>query len=80
MGAAQAYNEGTNTSDGAGGYYLQRVECDINVSIMLRHLCNLDTKEPHYCITKLEFEWIYIIFALKHKLWVLARTASMRQV
>ena len=35
MGAAKAYDQGTNKSDGNGGWYLDRVECDINVSLRM---------------------------------------------
>ena len=45
-------------------------------------LCNFDTIKPHYYIVKLGFTGVYIIFLIssqKHRLWVLVRTASVRQ-
>ena len=46
---------------------------------MLTCLFNVDPFTPHFYIVKLVFTGIYIflIFALKHRLWVLARTASL---
>ena len=44
-------------------------------------LYNFDPLKPHFYI-KLGFSWIYIIFlifAQKHKLWVLVRNASPRR-
>ena len=43
--------------------------------------CNEDPLTPHSYIVKLGFTGVYIffIFALKHRLWVLVRTASMRR-
>ena len=46
--------------------------------IMLTCPCNVDPLTPHFYIVKLGFTWIYIIFALKHRLWVLVKTASMK--
>ena len=48
--------------------------------IMLTCLCNIDPLTPHFHIVKLEFTWVYIIFlifALKHRLWVLIRTEAV---
>ena len=45
-------------------------------------LYNFDPLKPHFYIIKLEFTGVYIIFlisAQKHRLWVLARTASSRR-
>ena len=45
-------------------------------------LYNFDPLKPHLYIVKLGFKWVYIIFlisAKKHILWVLVRTASLRQ-
>ena len=42
-------------------------------------LYNFDPLKPHFCIVKLGFTGVYIIFlisAQKHRLWVLVRTAS----
>ena len=33
---------------------------------------------PHFYIVKLGFTGVYLIFALKHRLWVHVRTASLR--
>ena len=43
------------------------------------YLYNFDPLKPHFCIVKLGFTGVYIIFLLsaqKHRLWVLVRTAS----
>ena len=45
-------------------------------------LYNFDPLKPHFYIVKLGFKGVYIIFlifAKKHRLWVLIRTASLRQ-
>ena len=45
-------------------------------------LYNIDPLEPHFYIVKLGFTGVYITFlisAQKHRLWVLVRTASLRQ-
>ena len=45
-------------------------------------LYNFDPLKPHFYIVKLVFTWVYIIFlisAQKHRMWVLVRTASLRQ-
>ena len=44
--------------------------------------CDLYPLTPHFYIVKLGFTGVYIfflIFALKHRLWVLVSTASMRR-
>ena len=43
--------------------------------------CNVHPLTPHFHIVKLVFTGVYIflIFALKHRLWVLVRTASVRR-
>ena len=46
------------------------------------YLYNFDPLKPHFYIVKLRFTGVYIIFlisAQKHRLWVLVRTASLRQ-
>ena len=46
------------------------------------YLYNFDPLKPHFYIVKLGFTGVYIIFVIsaqKHRLWVLIRTASMRQ-
>ena len=46
-------------------------------SITKTCLCNFDPLKPHFYIVKLEFTGVYIIFlifARKHRLWVLVRT------
>ena len=51
-------------------------------SIRITCPCDLNPLTPHfYIIIKLGFTGVYIfsIFALKHRLWVLIRTASMRR-
>ena len=43
---------------------------------------NVDPLKPHFCIEKLGFTGVYIIFLIsnkKHRLWVLVGTASSRQ-
>ena len=50
--------------------------------ITKRRLYNFDPLKPHFYIVKLGFTGVYIIFlisAQKHRLWVLVRTASLRQ-
>ena len=45
--------------------------------IMLTHPCNLDTLKPLISIAQLRFIWAYTVFlisALKHRLWVLIIT------
>ena len=57
------------------------------ISIMMLHitktcLYNFDPLKPHFYTVKLGFTGVYIIFlipAQKHRLWVLIRTASLRQ-
>ena len=47
----------------------------------VRCLYNFDPLKPHFFIVKLGFAGVYIIFlifARKHRLWVLIRTASSR--
>ena len=43
--------------------------------------CNEHPLPPHFYIVKLGFRgvFIFLIFALKHRLWVLVRTASPRR-
>ena len=45
-------------------------------------LYNIDPLKPHFYMVKLGFTGVYIIFlisAKKHRLWVLVKTASLRQ-
>ena len=52
------------------------------IFITKTYLYNFDPLKPHFCIVKLGFTGVYIIFlisAQKHGLWVLVRTASMRR-
>ena len=46
---------------------------------MLTCPCNVYPLTPHFYIAKVGFTGVYIflIFALKHRLWVLVRTASL---
>ena len=46
---------------------------------MLTCPCNENLLTPHFYIVKLGFTGVYIIFALKYRLWKLVRTASSRQ-
>ena len=65
------------------------VSCKITVSmlfmsyyIMKTGPCNVYPLEPHFYIVKLAFAGVYLFFfffALKHRLWVLVRTASPRR-
>ena len=43
--------------------------------------CNVYSLTPHFYIVKLGFTGVYIflIFDLKHRLWILVRTASLRR-
>ena len=55
----------------------------INIYITKTCLYNFDPLKPHFYIVKLGFTGVYIIFlisAQKHRLWVLVRTASSRQL
>ena len=50
--------------------------------IMLTSPCNEDPLTPHFYIVKLRFTGIFFFFltsALKHRSWVLVRTASVRR-
>ena len=51
-------------------------------NIMLTSPCNVYPLTPHFYILKLGFTGVYIIFlifASKHRLWVLVRAASVRR-
>ena len=50
----------------------------VNTFIMLTCPCNVDPPTPHFYVVKHWFPGVYIIFALKHRLWVLGRTALLR--
>ena len=52
------------------------------IIIMLTCPCNVDPLTPHFYIVKLGFTGgihYFLIFVLKHRLWVLVRTASLRR-
>ena len=56
--------------------------CPTKIHITKTCLYNSDPFKPHFYIVKLGFTGVYIIFlifARKHRLWVLVRTASARQ-
>ena len=48
------------------------------INIMLTCPCNVHPLTPHFYIVKLGFKGIpyFLIFALKHRLWVLVRTLN----
>ena len=59
---------------------------DIRRTILVitkRYLYNFDLLKPHFYIVRLVFTGVYIIFLillkLKHRFWVLVRTASVRR-
>ena len=70
--------------------YMKNIFCQYNIAyenLFLSHiitktlLYNFDPLKPHFYTVKLGFTGVYIIFlisALKHRLWVLVRTASSR--
>ena len=52
------------------------------ITITKTYLYNFDPHKPHFYILKLGYTGVYIsflIFALKHTLWVRVRTALLRQ-
>ena len=51
------------------------------LAIRITCQCNELPLTPHFCIVKMGFTGVYIFsfFALKHKMWVLVRTASVRR-
>ena len=54
----------------------------MNEHITKTSLCNEDPLTPHFYIVKLGFTRVihyFLIFAPKHRLWVLVRTATLRQ-
>ena len=54
----------------------------MNHYITKTRLYNFDPLKPHFYIVKLEFSGVYIIFLIyvqKNRLWVLIRTALLRQ-
>ena len=64
-----------------GGYYGSTCEVDRSWNITKTCLYNFDHLKPHFYIVKLGFTGVYfifLIFAQKHRLWVLVRTASPR--
>ena len=61
---------------------VNRQRTDSRSTITKTRLCNFDPLKPHFCIVKLGFTGVYIIFlisAQKHRLWVLLRIASPRR-
>ena len=63
---------------------LQKKNNNNNKKKTIRKTClyNFDPLKHHFCIVKLGFTGVYIIFlisAQKHRLWVLVRTASLRR-
>ena len=60
-------------------------KCDEEVRFLLlitkTRLYNIDPLKPHFYIVKLGFTGVciyFLIYAKKHRLWVLVRTASLR--
>ena len=54
----------------------------VDLGIMKTRPCNVYPLTSHFYRVSLGFKGVYIfflIFALKHRLWVLVRTASMRR-
>ena len=54
----------------------------VELAITKTYLYNFDPLKPHFYIVKLGFTGVYtifLIFAQKHRLWVLVRTASPRR-
>ena len=54
-----------------------------DVDIMITCPCNVYPLTPHFYIVKLGFTGVFIfflIFALKHRSWVLVRTASLTRL
>ena len=54
---------------------------DIFVNIMLTCQCDVDPLTSHFYIDKIGLRGLtlFLIFALKHGLWVLVRTASFTE-
>ena len=66
----------------AGASIQSNQHYDFAAFMMLTCPCNVDPLTPHFYIVKLGFTVVYItflFFALKHRLWVLVRTPSMRR-
>ena len=65
------------------GHFKKDVNClmDKSVNIMLTCPSNEHPLTPHFYIVKLGFTGVsfFLIFAQKHRLWVLVRTASLRR-
>ena len=57
---------------------LSRYMLTVKLYITYTCLYNVDPLKPHFYIVKLGLKGIYIISALKHRLWVPVRTASAR--
>ena len=54
---------------------------NIQLNIMLTYQFNVDPLTPQFYIVKQVYRGIHFVltFALKHRLWVLLRTASVRR-
>ena len=62
--------------------HVSEVIHDVDISVIMNTCpCNEHPLTPHFYIGKLGFKGVYIFsnFALKHRLWVLVRTASQRR-
>ena len=60
-----------------------RSVCAFAQSITKMYVYNFDPLKPHFYTVKLGFTGVYIIFSyfcLKHRMWVLVRTASSRRL
>ena len=63
---------------GQSCFFKKSLSCPITKTC----LYNFDPLKPHFCIVKLGFTGVYIIFlisAQKHRLWVLVGTGSARR-
>ena len=62
-------------------YFTFRHDSRRSLHITKTSPCNENPLTPHFYIVKLGFTGVYIflIFAPKHRLWVLVRTASLRR-
>ena len=66
-----------------GVFHIGIAQCgDLVENISKTRLYNFDPLKPHFYIVKLGFTGVYtifLIFAQKHRLWILVRTASPRR-
>ena len=79
-----------DTSPSVSNYIVETVgrfrhSCQTTVTKAIMQTCpyNVYPLTPHFYIVKLGFTGVFIfflIFALKHRLWVLVRTASVRRL